>query len=251
MPSFVLTHLGFIWPDGDVVFDDLDLTFPDGLTGLVGRNGEGKSTLLRILTGELAPTSGQVVRPALVGYLPQQLTLDVDRPVAELLGVADRLAALARTDAGEAGPEDLELLDGHWDLPERIPAALAELGLADLDLDARVGTLSGGQAVLTALAGLFLARPDALVLDEPTNNLDRRARALLTAAVRRWAGPVVVVSHDRELLDVVDQVVEIRAGSARVHGGNLTSFTAALAVEQEAAERSVRGARAGPAPAAA
>ena len=117
-----------------------------------------------------------------------------------------------RTDAGDAGPEDLELLDGHWDLPDRIPAALAELGLADLDLGARVGTLSGGQAVLTALAGLFLARPDALVLDEPTNNLDRRARGLLTAAVRRWTGPVMVVSHDRELLDVVDQVVEIRAG---------------------------------------
>ena len=135
--------------------------------------------------------------------------------------------------------------------PSAIPAALAELGLADLDLGARVGTLSGGQAVLTALAGLFLARPDALVLDEPTNNLDRRARGLLTAAVRRWTGPVVVVSHDRELLDVVDQVVELRAGSARVHGGNLTSFTAALAVEQEAAERSVRGARAGPAAAAA
>ena len=243
MPAFVLTHLGFTWPDGDVVFADLDLTFPDGLTGLVGRNGEGKSTLLRILTGELTPTAGQVIRPALVGYLPQQLTLDVDRPVAALLGVADRLAALARTDAGEASVDDLDLLDGHWDLPERIPGALAELGLADLVLDARIGTLSGGQAVLAALAGLFLARPDALVLDEPTNNLDRRARGLLATAVRRWAGPVVVVSHDRELLDLVDQVVELRARSARVHTGNLSSFTAALGVEQEAAERSVRGAR--------
>ena len=241
--AFVCSSVGFAWPDGQVVFDDLDLTFPDGFTGLIGRNGGGKSTLLRILTGELPPTSGSVLRPALVGYLPQQLTLEVDRPVAELLGVADRLAALDRTDAGQARPADLDLLDGHWDLPERITAALAELGLADLDLHARIGTLSGGQAVLSALAGLFLARPDALVLDEPTNNLDRRARGLLAAAVRRWAGPVVVVSHDRELLDRVDQVVEIRAGSARVHSGNLTSFLAALAVEQEAAERSVRGAR--------
>ncbi|HZA05243.1 MAG TPA: ATP-binding cassette domain-containing protein [Propionibacteriaceae bacterium] len=243
MPAFVCSHLGFAWPDGDVVFDDLDLTFPDGLTGLVGRNGEGKSTLLRILTGELAPTSGQVVRPAVVGYLPQQLTLDVDRPVAELLGVADRLAALRRTEAGEAGPEDLDRLDGHWDLPERVAATLAELGLAGLDLDSRVGLLSGGQVILTALAGLFLARPDALVLDEPTNNLDRRARALLSAAVRRWSGPVIVVSHDRELLDLVDQVVELRAGTARIHGGNLSSFLAALAVEQEAATRSVRTAK--------
>ena len=155
--AFVCSSVGFAWPDGQVVFDDLDLTFPDGLTGLIGRNGGGKSTLLRILTGELPPTSGSVLRPALVGYLPQQLTLEVDRPVAELLGVADRLAALDRTDAGQARPADLDLLDGHWDLPERITAALAELGLADLDLHARIGTLSGGQAVLSALAGLFLA----------------------------------------------------------------------------------------------
>jgi ATPase subunit of ABC transporter with duplicated ATPase domains len=243
VPAFVCSHLGFTWPDGEVVFADLDLTFPAGLTGLIGRNGEGKSTLLRILTGELAPTAGHVVRPALVGYLPQQLTLDVDRPVAELLGVADRLAALGRTEAGEATAEDLDRLDGHWDLPERVAAVLAELGLAGLDLQARVGRLSGGQVVLTALAGLFLARPDALVLDEPTNNLDRRARALLAAAVRRWSGPVVLVSHDRELLDLVDPVGERRAGAGRVHGGNLSSFTAALAVEQEAAERSVRGAK--------
>jgi ATPase subunit of ABC transporter with duplicated ATPase domains len=188
VPAFVLNHLGFAWPDGDIVFDDLDLTVPDGLTGLVGRNGEGKSTLLRILVGELAPTSGHVLRPDLVGYLPQQLTLDVDRPAAELLGVADLLAALSRAETGNASPEDLDRLYGHWDLPERITATLAELGLADLDLDARVGLLSGGQAVLTALAGLLLARPDALVLDEPTNNLDRRARGLLAEAIRRWRG---------------------------------------------------------------
>jgi len=99
------------------------------------------------------------------------------------------------------------------------------------------------KGMISALAGLFLARPDALVLDEPTNNLDRRAREMLTAAVRRWAGPVVVVSHDRELLDVVDQVVELRAGTARLHGGNLSSFLAALAVEQEAAERTARTAK--------
>lgn len=243
MPAFICSRLGFAWPDGEVVFANLDLTFPDGLTGLVGRNGEGKSTLLRILAGELTPTSGGLVRPPSVGYLPQQLVLDVDRPLVDLLGVADRMAALDRVEAGGMTATDLELLDGWWDLPERLATTLSELGLGGLDRRARVGTLSGGQTVLAALAGLFLARPDALVLDEPTNNLDRAARALLYAAVRRWSGPVVVVSHDRELLDLVDQVVELRAGVGRVFGGNLTAFNAALAVEQDAAERAVRGAR--------
>jgi ATPase subunit of ABC transporter with duplicated ATPase domains len=216
VPAFVLTHLGFAWPDGDVVFDDLDLTFPDGLTGLVGRNGEGKTTLLRILTGDLVPTSGQVVDRPVIGYLPQQLTLDVRRPVAELLGVADRLHRCAGPrrggDSRRPGPAGRPLGPA-----ERITATLGDLGLADVDLDARVGVLSGGQVVLTALAGLFLARPDALILDEPTNNLDRQARELLITAIRRSSGPVIVVSHDRELLDLVDQVVELRAGTARLH----------------------------------
>jgi ATPase subunit of ABC transporter with duplicated ATPase domains len=243
MPALVCHHLTFAWPTGEVVFADLDVAFPDGLTGLVGRNGVGKSTLLRILAGELTPTAGHVTGPATVGYLPQQLPLQSDRTVAAVLGTDHRLAALQRITEGDGRPEDLDLIADDWDLEERTEAALASFGFAGLDLDRLVGSLSGGEVILLALAGLFLARPDVLILDEPTNNLDRGARGRLYTALQGWRGPVITVSHDRELLDLVDQIAEMRTGEVRIFGGSFSAFTEALATEQQAAARDVRAAQ--------
>ncbi|MEZ4022014.1 AAA family ATPase, partial [Salmonella enterica] len=113
-------------------------------------------------------------------------------------------------------------------------------GLDHIGLDRTVGEVSGGESVLLRLAALLLRRPDVLLLDEPTNNLDVYARRRLYAAVESWPGVMVVVSHDRELLDRVDQIADLRAGSVTWYGGNLTAYEEALAVEQEAAERMVR-----------
>ncbi len=243
MPSLVCHHLSFTWPTGEVVFDDLQATFPDGLTGLVGRNGVGKSTLLRILAGELAPTAGSVSGPGRVGYLPQQLTLDERRTIGSVLGVDHLLAALERVSEGRGSAADLDLTADQWTLEERIAAALGDFGFAALDLGRPIGTLSGGEVILLALAGLIVAGPDVLILDEPTNNLDRSARQRLSTAVQRWRGPVIMVSHDRELLDLADAVGELREGDLRFFGGNFTEFEQALAVEAEAAARGLRVAR--------
>ncbi|HEU5485795.1 MAG TPA: ABC-F family ATP-binding cassette domain-containing protein [Microlunatus sp.] len=240
MPSLVCHHLSYAWPNGEPVFAGLDATFPDGTTGLVGRNGSGKTTLLRILAGDLAPTSGSVSGAGRVGYLPQHLVLQADRTIADVLGVADALEALRRITAGDGAPEDFDALGDRWELEEEVTATVERLGFADLDLDRAIGSVSGGEAVLLALAGLLLAEPDVLLLDEPTNNLDRRARALLTEAVRRRRGPLIMVSHDRELLEVVDHVAELRDGALRVFGGSFSAYLEALAVEQEAAQRAVR-----------
>lgn len=247
MSSLVCHQLSFTWPSGEVVFAGLDAAFPDGRTGLVGRNGAGKSTLLRILAGELTPTDGRVSGPSHVGYLPQDLTLDRERSVASVLGVEGALAALARLSGGVGTAEevarDVELVADRWDLDDRTATALAQFGFADLPLDRRIGTLSGGEVILLALAGLILARPDVLILDEPTNNLDRTARSRLSAAVARWSGPVIMVSHDRELLDLVDSVGELRDGTLRFVGGNFTTFVEVLSGEQEAATRALRAAQ--------
>src|SRR3954462_9447608 len=93
-PSIVLDHLSFTWPDGSPALTDLSGAFGIGRTGLVGRNGSGKSTLLRLIAGELTPSAGSIANPADVAYLPQRLTLEVDRPVSELLGVSQTLGAL-------------------------------------------------------------------------------------------------------------------------------------------------------------
>jgi ATPase subunit of ABC transporter with duplicated ATPase domains len=240
MPSLVCHHLTFAWPNGEPVFSDLDATFPDGATGLVGRNGSGKSTLLQIMAGELIPTAGSVSGTGRIGYLPQHLVLQADRSVADVLGVESALRALERITAGEGAPDDFEALDDRWDLEGEVIATVERLGFDGLELDRRIGSVSGGEAVLLAFAGLLLAEPDVLLLDEPTNNLDRRARRLLTEAVRQRRGPLIVVSHDRELLETVDHIAELRDGSLRVFGGSFSAYLDALAVEQEAAQRAVR-----------
>ncbi|MBZ6138344.1 ABC-F family ATP-binding cassette domain-containing protein [Streptomyces olivaceus] len=238
--AITCTSLSFSWPDGTPVFEGLDTSFGPGRTGLVGANGAGKSTLLKLLAGRLTPADGTVRVRGEVGHLPQNVTLDTALRVDEALGIARRRAALHAIEAGDVGEEHFETVDDDWDVEERALAMLGELGLGRIGLDRTVGEVSGGESVLLRLAALLLRRPDVLLLDEPTNNLDVYARRRLYAAVESWPGVLVVVSHDRELLELVDQIADLRAGSVTWYGGNLSAYEEALAVEQEAAERMVR-----------
>ncbi|WP_075661915.1 ABC-F family ATP-binding cassette domain-containing protein [Streptomyces acidiscabies] len=242
--SITASALSFAWPDGTPVFEDLDLAFGPGRTGLVGVNGSGKSTLLKLIAGELTPADGAVRIAGEVGYLPQNVTLGTALRVDEALGIAARRAALHAIEGGDASEEHFEVLGDDWDVEERALATLGELGLGHVGLDRTIGEVSGGESVLLRLAALLLRRPDVLLLDEPTNNLDLHARARLYAAVSAWSGVLVVVSHDRELLDLVDQIADLRAGEVTWYGGNFSAYEAALAVEQDAAERMVRVAEA-------
>ncbi|HLL36040.1 MAG TPA: ABC-F family ATP-binding cassette domain-containing protein [Streptomyces sp.] len=245
MHSFLTcTSLSFTWPDGTSVFDGLDASFGPGRTGLVGLNGSGKSTLLKLMAGELTPTDGTVRIAGEIGYLPQNVTLDTTLRVDQALGIAERRAALHAIEAGDASEDHFETVGDDWDVEERALATLGELGLGHIDLDRTTGEVSGGESVLLRLAALLLRRPDVLLLDEPTNNLDLYARRRLYAAVESWPGVMVVVSHDRELLERVDQIADLRSGEIAWYGGNFSAYEEALAVEQEAAERMVRVAEA-------
>ncbi|GGQ30009.1 ABC transporter [Streptomyces griseomycini] len=242
--SITCTSLAFTWPDGTPVFEGLDVSFGPGRTGLVGVNGSGKSTLLKLIAGELAPADGTVRVAGEVGYLPQNVTLDTALRVDEALGIAARRAALHAIEAGDVAEEHFETVGDDWDVEERALATLGELGLGHIGLDRTVGEVSGGESVLLRLAALLLRRPDVLLLDEPTNNLDLYARRRLYEAVAGWPGVMVVVSHDRELLELVDQIADLRSGEVTWYGGNFSAYEEALAVEQEAAERMVRVAEA-------
>ena len=240
-PAIVCSELSFAWPDGDRVLSGIDVAFGAGRTGLIGANGSGKSTLLRLIAGELRPTAGTVRVAGPVGYLAQTVALHADRSVADLLGVAAQRQALRAVEAGD--PSAIADVGDAWDIEERAVAALARFGLPT-DLDRRADTLSGGEAVLTGLAGLLVRRLPVTLLDEPTNNLDGRARALLYAAVEQWSGVLLVVSHDRELLERVDTTAELRAGAVRLFGGPLSAYEAQLAAEQDTAQRLLRVAEA-------
>ncbi|MFJ6658086.1 ABC-F family ATP-binding cassette domain-containing protein [Streptomyces sp. NPDC091377] len=242
--SLTLTSLTYAWPDGTSVFEGLDASFGPGRTGLVGVNGSGKSTLLKLVAGELTPAEGAVRVSGEVGYLPQNVTLDTALRVDQALGIDRTRAALHAIEAGDVAEEHFETVGDDWDVEERALATLGELGLGHVELDRTVGEVSGGESVLLRLAALLLERPDVLLLDEPTNNLDVYARRRLYTAVQSWTGVLIVVSHDRELLDLVDQIADLRSGEITWYGGTYSAYEEALAAEQEAAERMVRVAEA-------
>jgi ATPase subunit of ABC transporter with duplicated ATPase domains len=242
--SIVLNELSFSLPNGRVVLSKLSASFNPGLTGLIGANGSGKSTLLRLIAGVLRPTSGSVTVAGEVGYLPQNLTLDVDTTVAALLGIASVRDAIRAIEAGSVDPAAFDAVGDDWDIEDRAREWLARLGLSHVGLDDPVRRLSGGEAVLTALSALFMRRPAVLLLDEPTNNLDLDARRRLYAAVESWPGVALIVSHDRALLSRVSQVADLSGGSLRTYGGNLEAYEAMLATEQAAALRAVTSAEA-------
>ncbi len=240
--SVVCTRLSFAWPDGTTVFQDLSFSVSAGRTGLVAPNGVGKTTLLRLIAGELDPTAGHVTVNGTLGYLAQNLPLAGAVTVAEVLGVATTVAALHAIEAGDAREEHFAAVGDDWDVEERSRAELDRVGLGELALDRQLGTLSGGQIVALGLAAQLLRGPDVLLLDEPSNNLDVDARHRLYAVLRDWSGSLLVVSHDRALLDQMERIAELNTGEVRFFGGNFTAYQEATQAAQEAAQRHVRSA---------
>lgn len=227
-------------PDGHTLFSDLSLAFGRERTGVVGRNGVGKTTLLRLIAGRSDPGDGAVVRAGRIGFLEQAVGLPGDATVAEALGVSDGLAVVARVLAGDGSVDDLAEVD--WTLEERMAAALAEVGLSALDPARLLASLSGGERTRLRLAALLLDQPDLLVLDEPTNHLDREGRAIVAGVLERWKGGAVVVSHDRALLRRMDRIVDLSSLGAAVYGGGYDLYAGRKAVERAAAERGLEAA---------
>ncbi|MEH0937651.1 ABC-F family ATP-binding cassette domain-containing protein [Micromonospora psammae] len=241
--AFVIcSRLSFSWPDDTPVFEELSFTVGEGRTGLVAPNGAGKTTLLRLIAGELRPTAGAVTVDGVLSYLPQSLPLAGDLTVAEVLGVAPVIAALHAIESGDASEEHFATVGNDWDVEERSRAQLDRLGLGAVSLTRHLHTLSGGQIVVLGLAAQLLRRPDVLLLDEPTNNLDLDARRSLHEAIESWTGCLLLVSHDRALLDRMDRIAELERGEIRFHGGNFSAYEKSARAAQEAAERHVRSA---------
>ncbi|MFF0559657.1 ribosomal protection-like ABC-F family protein [Streptomyces sp. NPDC004266] len=240
--AIVCSNLSFTWPDDTPVFDDLSFSVPSGRTGLVAPNGSGKSTLLKLIAGELKPATGTVSVDGILGHLPQSLPLTGNLTVAEVLGIAGVIRALDAVESGDVAEEHFATIGDDWDIEERTRAQLDRLGLPDLALDRSLSTLSGGQVVSLGLAAQLLRRPDVLLLDEPTNNLDLEARHKLYDVLSDFNGCLLLVSHDRALLDRMERIAELGSGELRLYGGDFTAYEEAVRVEQEAAEKNVRNA---------
>ncbi|MGX5722685.1 ABC-F family ATP-binding cassette domain-containing protein [Shinella zoogloeoides] len=232
--SITLSKITWSTPDGHTLLSDLDLTFGSERAGLVGRNGVGKTTLLKLVTGDLAPQSGSVTVVGTLGLLRQSVQVAPDETVAGLFGITEALDLLARAERGEASAEALAGAD--WTLEARLAAALARVGL-EAEAGTPLAALSGGQGTRTALAALIFREPDFLLLDEPTNNLDRDGRRAVIDMLAGWRAGAIVVSHDRELLDTMDAIVELTGLGATRYGGNWSAYRARKALELAAAHR--------------
>jgi ATPase subunit of ABC transporter with duplicated ATPase domains len=241
-PAISLANVGFTWPDGVVALGGVTANFGSGRTGIIGLNGSGKSTLLRLIRGELVPTTGSIQRSGEIDYLPQSITLDTESSVAELLGIRMKLDALHAIESGDASVRNFEALGDDWAIETRAADALRAAGLTASDLDRPASTLSGGETILVAIAGLRLRAAPIVLLDEPSNNLDRDARRRLAGMIVGWKGALVVVSHDVALLELMDDTAEIYGGRLSVFGGPYSEFLAHLAAEQGAAKQAQRSA---------
>jgi ATPase subunit of ABC transporter with duplicated ATPase domains len=231
--SIDLSNLSCSTPDGRQLLSHTDLSIGLERIGLIGRNGVGKTTLLKLIAGDLSPSSGTVSVSGRIGVLRQEVQVLANETIADLFNARHALMVLKRAQAGAATVE--ELADIDWMLEANIAAALARVGL-DAPLTTLLLKLSGGQRTRAALAAQIYAAPDFLILDEPTNNLDREGRTVVIDFLAGWRSGAVVVSHDRELLETVDSILEMTSLGVTRYGGNWSHYRERKRLELSAAE---------------
>lgn len=232
LPVLSITNLSYHASNGVLLFDHLSASFNAGLHGLVGPNGAGKSTLLHLIAGDYQPLYGTIHTTETPQLLKQNVATS-NQTLAEFFGAAQGFANLKAIMSGNAGIEQLDQAD--WLLPSRFEMALIAAGLEKYDADTPLAILSGGQCNRAAIAALFFHEPAIILLDEPTNNLDKEGRDYLLAKLKQWYGLAVIASHDRQLLNATDSITELRDGSAFSYGGNYDFFQAEREKQQNTA----------------
>ncbi|MBF9223148.1 ABC-F family ATP-binding cassette domain-containing protein [Hymenobacter ruricola] len=232
----LLQNLGYAHPNKDVLFENLSLAVSRGQkVALIGNNGTGKSTLLQLLAGLLRPSAGVVQADTPPYYVPQHFGQFDGLTVAQALQVDAKTSALREILDGRATEAHLAVLDDDWGIEERSQAALLHWGLADVSLDQPMASLSGGQKTRVFLTGTAIHRPGIVLLDEPSNHLDATGRRLLYDFIQASPATLVVVSHDRQLLNLLGTVCELSRRGITTYGGNYDFYAAQK--QQESAAR--------------
>ena len=232
---FTLQQVSYQHPNKDLLFDQLDLTIPaHAKAALIGNNGTGKSTLLKLLAGILAPASGSIHAGSQPYYIPQHFGQYNDLTIAQALHIEEKLKALHSILEGDVSGTNMALLNDDWSIEERSAAALLHWGLQDLLLSQPMSTLSGGQKTKVFLAGIAIHEPEIILLDEPSNHLDSHGRALLYELIEQTTATLIVVSHDRQLLQLPDQVYELSKKGITLYGGSYDFYLAQKQVENNA-----------------
>ncbi|MGV3762667.1 ribosomal protection-like ABC-F family protein [Parapedobacter sp.] len=237
----IIQDLSYTHPNKDLLFKDISFTANNHeKIALIGNNGIGKSTLLKIVAGELEPTGGQINLASEPYYIPQISGQFNQLTIAQALGVEDKLNALNEILAGNASDENFSILNDDWTIEDRCREALNNWQLGDVDLSRAMETLSGGQKTKVFLAGISIHHPDLILLDEPNNHLDMEGRQLLYGFLQSTKSTLVVVSHDRKLLNLLDIVCELSKHGMKTYGGNYDFYKEQKQIENDALNQEIQ-----------
>lgn len=235
-----IQSLSYIHLNKELLFSDINFTVnKHDKVALIGNNGVGKSTLLKIIAKELVPSSGEVNLQSKPYYIPQLFGQYNHLTVSEALQVNTKLGALKDILNGSVDLENFNLLNDDWTIEDRCNEALNYWNLADLDPSLKMGALSGGQKTKVFLAGIYIHSPDFILLDEPTNHLDSFGRQLLYDFIETTKRTLIIVSHDRRLLNLLNTVCELSENGIQVYGGNYDFYTERKQIERNALSQDI------------
>ncbi|MCW3161352.1 ABC-F family ATP-binding cassette domain-containing protein [Chryseobacterium oryctis] len=235
-----LHNLSFGFPAGNLLFNSINLMIPSHTkSALVGSNGMGKSTLLKLITNEIEPLAGNITIQGDIFYVPQMFGNFNNLTVAECLKIDKKLDALQKITNGQVDETYFEMLNDDWDIKERCQTALQYWKMDDLGLNQKLESLSGGQKTKVFLAGIQINQPEIVLLDEPTNHLDLEGKNLLYDFIKKTTSTVVVVSHDRTLLNLVDTIFELSNQGISTYGGNYDFYAEQKEIENEALQNDI------------
>ncbi len=239
--QIILHHINYV--RGTVCFQDLSLSLGASKTGIVGRNGVGKSTLLGLISGEILPQQGNVEHRSGLAICRQAFDIDKTKTVADVLGASEKLAALERLEQGSTAQIDFDIVNDDWQFKARLDTELSRMRLSHINSARLFESLSGGEKTRLMLAKAFLSEASVLILDEPTNNLDAESRSILYDGISRWEKGLIVVSHDRALLNLMDEIIELNALGVHSYGGNYDDFAAQKSTQVNADMRAYSDAK--------
>ncbi|MCZ4243580.1 ribosomal protection-like ABC-F family protein [Pedobacter punctiformis] len=237
----ILQDITYIHPNKDLLFADLNISInKQEKIALIGNNGAGKSTLLKILCGKLNPSAGNIKTITQPYYVPQLFGQFNNLSIAQALQIEGKLIALKEILDGNVTDENLVMLNDDWTIEERCQEALTRWGLDGLDLNEKMNVLSGGQKTKVFLAGIMIHRPEVVLLDEPTNHLDASGRKMLYDYINTTKNTLVIVSHDRTLLNLLNMIYELDKGGITVYGGNYEFYAEQKSIKSNALDQDLK-----------
>jgi ATPase subunit of ABC transporter with duplicated ATPase domains len=232
--SYLLSaqNLAYYLPDGTLLFKNFNFNISSGKIGIIGKNGLGKTTLLKIITGELKQTEGEIIRNGKISYFPQNIHEYFNYSISKILNVDKKLEALKRAELGLASIEDLQIISNDWNLENEIKQIISKFIKKNISLDRIGNTLSGGEMMSILFVKVLLEKPDIIIFDEPTNNLDLELKRYFYDFLNISNSIFIIVSHDINLLNKMDAIIEISNLGLKYYSGNYDFYLEQMKIEE-------------------